>query len=76
MEKNKITYTLDEYSLSLIWKSLFESGYEEQAAKLAKKMIEQGCQELVGVNDMSLILIFWKDYLEENNLITFTNNLH
>ena len=76
MEKNKITYTLDEYSLSLIWKSLYESGHEDQAAQLADNMIEQGCQELVGVDDMSLILIFWKDYLEENNLITFTNNLH
>ena len=76
MEKNKITYTLEEYSLSLIWKSLYESGHLDQAAELAENMIEQGCQELVGVDDMSLILIFWKDYLEENNLITFTNNLH
>jgi|TARA_B110000881_G_scaffold195575_1_gene190337 hypothetical protein len=76
MEKNKITYTLDEYSLSLIWKSLYESGHEDQAAELAENMIEQGCQELVGVDDMSLILMFWKNYLEKNNLIKFTNNLH
>ena len=76
MEKNKITYTLDEYSLSLIWKSLYESGHEDQAAELADNMIEQGCQELVGVDDMSLIAMFWKNYLEKNNLIKFTNNLH
>ena len=76
MEKNKITYTLDEYSLSLIWKSLYESGHEDQAAQLADNMIEQGCQELVGVDDMSLIAMFWKNYLEKNNLIKFTNNLH
>jgi hypothetical protein len=76
MEKNKITYTLDEYSLSLIWKSLYESGHEDQAAELAENMIEQGCQELVGIDDMSLILMFWKNYLEKNNLIKFTNNLH
>ena len=76
MEKNKITYTLDEYSLSLIWKSLYESGHEDQAAELAENMIEKGCQELVGVDDMSLILMFWKNYLEKNNLIKFTNNLH
>ena len=69
MEKNKITYTLDEYSLSLIWKSLYESGHEDQAAELAENMIEQGCQELVGIDDMSLILMFWKNYLEKNNLI-------
>ena len=76
MEKNKITYTLDEYSLSLIWKSLYESGHEDQAAELADNMIEQGCQGLVGVDDMSLIAMFWKNYLEKNNLIKFTNNLH
>ena len=76
MEKNKITYTLDEYSLSLIWKSLYEPGHEDQAAELAEKMIEQGCQELVGVDDISLIAMFWKNYLEKNNLIKFTNNLH
>ena len=76
MEKNKITYTLDEYSLSLIWKSLYESGHEDQAAELADNMIEQGCQELVGVDDMSLIAMFWKNYLEKNNHIKFTNNLH
>ena len=53
-----------------LWKSLFESGNEEQARMLSKAMIEQGCQE-VEVGDSSLILMFWKDYMEENNILTF-----
>ena len=32
-------------------------------------MIEQGCQE-VEVDDTSLVLMFWKDYMEENNILT------
>ena len=31
-------------------------------------MIEQGCQE-IEVQDMSLIFAFWKDYMEEQNLL-------
>ena len=49
---------------------MFESGNEEQARMLSKTMIEQGCQE-VEVGDGSLILMFWKDYMEENNIMTF-----
>jgi hypothetical protein len=33
-------------------------------------MIAQGCQELHGVTDPSLIVMFWKDYLEEKGFIT------
>ncbi len=76
MDKEDQKYILDQSTLSEIWKSLYESGHEDQAARLAKKMIEQGCQELSGIDDMSLILMFWKDYLEENNLIKFKSNLH
>ena len=54
----------------IIWKSLFESGNEEQARMLSKAMIEQGCQE-VEVDDTSLVLMFWKDYMEENGILTF-----
>ena len=76
MDKEDQKYILDQSTLSEIWKSLYESGHEDQAASLAKKMIEQGCQELSGIDDMNLILMFWKDYLEENNLIKFKSNLH
>ena len=76
MDKEDQKYILDQSTLSEIWKSLYESGHEDQAASLAKKMIEQGCQELSGIHDMNLILMFWKDYLEENSLIKFKSNLH
>ena len=49
---------------------MFESGNEEQAQALSKLMIEQGCQE-VELGDSSLILMFWKEYMEENNIMTF-----
>ena len=69
-KKNPPHYLLDHKSAEIIWKSLFESGNEEQARMLSKAMIEQGCQE-VEVGDSSLILMFWKDYMEENNILTF-----
>ena len=37
---------------------------------LSKAMIEQGCQE-IEIDDASLVLMFWKDYMEENNILTF-----
>ena len=69
-KKNPPHYLLDHKSAEIIWKSLFESGNEGQARMLSKAMIEQGCQE-VEVGDGSLILMFWKDYMEENNIMTF-----
>ena len=69
-KENPPHYLLDHKSAEIIWKSLFESGNEEQARMLSKAMIEQGCQE-VEVGDGSLILMFWKDYMEENNILTF-----
>ena len=69
-KENPPHYLLDHKSAEIIWKSLFESGNEEQARMLSKAMIEQGCQELE-VGDGSLILMFWKDYMEENNILTF-----
>lgn len=55
-KENPPHYLLDHKSAEIIWKSLFESGNEEQARMLSKAMIEQGCQE-VEVGDGSLILI-------------------
>ena len=69
-KENPPHYLLDHKSAEIIWRSLFESGNEEQARMLSKTMIEQGCQE-VEVGDGSLILMFWKDYMEENNILTF-----
>ena len=69
-KENPPHYLLDHKSAEIIWKSLFESGNEEQARMLSKAMIEQGCQE-IEVGNSSLILMFWKDYMEENGILTF-----
>ena len=69
-KKNPPNYQIDHRMAVIIWKSLFESGNEEQARMLSKAMIEQGCQE-VEVDDTSLVLMFWKDYMEENGILTF-----
>ena len=69
-KENPPHYLLDHKSAEIIWKSLFKSGDEEQARMLSKAMIEQGCQE-VEVDDTSLVLMFWKDYMEENGILTF-----
>ena len=70
LDENPPNYQIDHQMAEIIWKSLFESGNEEQARILSKAMIEQGCQE-VKLGDNSLILMFWKDYMEENNILTF-----
>ena len=67
---NPPNYQIDHQMAEVIWKSLFESGDEEVARILSKAMIEQGCQE-VEVGDSSLILMFWKEYMEENNILIF-----
>ena len=69
-KENPPHYLLDHKSAVIIWKSLFESGHEELAGMLSKIMIEQGCQE-IEIDDASLVLMFWKDYMEENNILTF-----
>ena len=69
-KENPPHYLLDHKSAEIIWKCLFESGHEEQARMLSQTMIKQGCQE-VEVGDSTLVLMFWKDYMEENNILTF-----
>ena len=69
-KENPPHYLLDQKSAEIIWKSLFESGHEELAGMLSKAMIEQGCQE-IEIDDASLVLMFWKDYMEENSILTF-----
>ena len=69
-KENPPYYKIPHEMAVIIWKSLFESGNEEQARMLSKVMIEQGCQE-IEIDDASLVLMFWKDYMEENNILTF-----
>ena len=65
------TYFLSAEVLETIWVGLHESGQEDLARVVSDTMFEQGCQELVSIDDMILIAVFWKNYLEENKLVTF-----
>ena len=68
----KITrYSLDEELTTKIWKDLHASGNEKLASEMAKEMINQGC-ESIPLDDVYLVLMFWKDYLEENEIISFS----
>jgi len=71
MAKDPKTYQLDAEVAGVIWAALFESGQDKLARLLSDAMIAQGCQELAGVTDSSLILMFWKNYMEDNNILTF-----
>ena len=72
--ENPKQYKIDADVLGMVWEQLFESGNDELARVVSDTMIAQGCQELVGVTDPSLILMFWKNYLEENDLVKFSND--
>ena len=71
MEETPKTYFLDAEILEKAWEGLFESGQNELARLISDAMIAQGCQELTTIKDPSLILMFWKNYFEENNLVKF-----
>lgn len=68
---NPTNYQIDNQLAEAIWKSLLESGNEQLAKILSKTMIEQGCQALE-LDDPSLILMFWKEYLENEGMISFS----
>ena len=68
---NPTNYQIDSQLAEAIWKSLLESGNEQLAKILSKTMIEQGCQALE-FDDLSLILMFWKEYLENEGMISFS----
>ncbi len=72
--ENPKQYKIDADVLGMVWEQLFESGNDELARVVSDTMIAQGCQELVGVTDPSLILMFWKNYLEENDLVKFSDD--
>ena len=64
---------LNESLATQIWKDLHVSGNEKLASELAKEMINQGCDG-IPIDDAHLVLMFWKDYLEENGIASFTSN--
>ena len=68
---NPSNYQIDSQLAEDIWKSLLESGNKQLAKILSKTMIEQGCQALE-LDDTSLILMFWKEYLENEGMISFS----
>lgn len=70
MPETPKTYFLDTEVLEMVWQQLFESGNDELARVISDTMIAQGCEELTSITDGSLIFMFWKNFLEENNLIT------
>ena len=49
---------------------MFEERYESLESGLRRTMIEQGLQEIES-EDAVLVLSFWKEYIEENDLATF-----
>ena len=65
---NPSHYKIPHQMAETIWNCLNESGEEETAKEFSKLMIEQGCQE-IDVQDLSLVLAFWKDYMEEHDLL-------
>ena len=65
---NPTNYQIDSQLAEAIWKSLLEFGNEQLAKILYKTMNEQGCQE-IEVKDASLVLAFWKDYLEKIDIL-------
>ena len=65
MANNPENYKVHVDVLGIVWAALFESGHDELA-----RVVAQGCQELTGVTDSSLVLMFNKQYIEkEGNTI-------
>ena len=68
------SYLIDGEVLAKIWQTLYDGANDELASVVRDTMIAQGCQELHGVTDPGLILMFWKNYLEEKGLVEFSDN--
>ena len=67
--ENPPYYKIDHRMAVAIWTVLFEEKYESLESGLRRTMIEQGLQEIES-EDAALIISFWREYLEENNLAT------
>jgi hypothetical protein len=70
-KENPDFYKLNHKLAVEIWEALNQVDHPCLPNILSKTMIEQGCQE-VELDDPSLILMFWKDYLENEGMISFT----
>jgi len=69
LEKENLNFYKVEHKLAVeIWEVLHKEGYRYIANSLAENMIEQGCLE-IEVKDASLVLAFWKDYLEKIDIL-------
>ena len=63
-------YSVPANLLGRLWEAVFSKAHDnELAQELADLMISQGCEELEGVRDSTLIFMFWKKYLEDKKLI-------
>ena len=72
MPKDPKSYLVDGEVVAMVWSALVEGANDELASVIRDTMIAQGCEELHGITDQSLILMFWKNYLEEKNLVKFS----
>ena len=70
-KENPDFYKLDHKLAVEIWEALNQAGHPCLPNILSKTIIEQGCQA-VELDDASLILMFWKDYLENEGMISFS----
>ena len=68
--ENPPYYKIDHKLAVAIWTALFKEEYIYLEKDLSRTMIEQGLQEIES-EDMFLVLSFWKEYIEENDLATF-----
>ena len=69
-KENPPYYKIDHKLAVAIWIALFKEDYIYLEKDLSRTMIEQGLQEIES-EDMFLVLSFWKEYIEENDLATF-----
>ena len=70
-KENPPYYKIDHKLAVAIWTALFKEGYIYLEKDLSRTMIEQGLQEIES-EDAVLILSFWREYLEENDLAIIT----
>lgn len=70
-KENPDFYKLDHKLAVEIWEALNQADYSCLSNILSKTMIEQGCQALE-LDDASLILMFWKEYLENEGMISYS----
>ena len=69
--ENPPYYKIDHKLAVAIWTALFKEDYIYLEKDLSRTMIEQGLQEIES-EDAVLILSFWREYLEENDLAIIT----